>query len=130
MRDLSDLDHLRDTSKAVIDLYGSAGDGKNGRFFVPSESSPPLALCVLASVGGGWDHVSVSLPDRCPTWAEMEQIKRLFFKKSEVAMQLHVTEDNHISQHPYCLHLWRPKFPRRIPLPPGWMVGVKQVEAA
>ena len=37
-------------------------------------------LRVLFSDGLGWDHVSVSLADRCPTWAEMCFIKDLFLR--------------------------------------------------
>lgn len=102
-------------------------------------------LRVLAANGAGWDHVSVSRPDRCPTWDEMERIKRLFFKPDETAMQLHVPVSEHINHHPNCLHIWRPqtadeiaitklswgedwpkhypdKSPGRIPLPPSCMV--------
>lgn len=74
-------------------------------------------LTIVASIGGKWDHVSVSLSDRCPTWAEMELVKRAFFHDDETAMQLHVKPDDHISLHPYCLHLWRPHGVA-IPLPP------------
>jgi hypothetical protein len=52
----------------------------------------------------------------------MEQIKRLFFNDNEVAMQLHVTPDNHISVHPHCLHIWRPH-DVEIPLPPKEFVA-------
>ena len=64
--------------------------------------------CIFSN-GLGWDHVSVSLPTRCPTWAEMEFIKRTFFADDETAMQLHVPLAEHISHHPYCLHIWRPQ---------------------
>lgn len=81
------------------------------------EGGPRFA--VIASNGDGWDHVSVSTEGRCPTWEEMDRIKRLFFKHDEVAMQLHVAVSNHISCHPYTLHLWRPHGVKRaIPLPP------------
>lgn len=78
---------------------------------------------IIASVGHGWDHVSVSVRGqaRCPYWEEMDAIKRMFFKPHEVVMQLHPAESNHISNHPYVLHLWRPRGPA-IPLPPKWMV--------
>jgi hypothetical protein len=78
-------------------------------------------LRVIASHGMGWDHVSVSLQHRCPTWEEMEYVKRLFFKNDELAMQLHVTPDQHINNHPFCLHMWRPH-DKEIPLPPAIMV--------
>lgn len=71
-----------------------------------------------------WDHVSISTANRCPTWDEMEQIKRLFFEDHETAMQLHVPPADHINNHPYCLHLWRPTH-MEIPRPPGFMVGVQ-----
>lgn len=74
---------------------------------------------VVASNGDGWDHISVSTEGRCPTWEEMDRIKRMFFKPDEVAMQLHVAVKDHISCHPYTLHLWRPHGTKRaIPLPP------------
>jgi hypothetical protein len=75
---------------------------------------------IVASDGSAeipWEHVSVSLPDRCPTWDEMEWVKRRFWKADEIVMQLHVAVDDHINCHPYCLHLWRPVF-EQIPLPP------------
>lgn len=75
------------------------------------------ALNVMASNGGGWDHVSVSTSHRCPTWEEMEYVRGLFFRPSETVMQLSVPRSRHISIHPYCLHLWRPQ-DGQIPLPP------------
>lgn len=78
-------------------------------------------LRVIASVGEGWDHVSVSLIDRTPTWEEMELIKRKFFRPDETAMQLHVPIAEHININPNVLHLWRPHH-RPIPLPPKHLV--------
>jgi hypothetical protein len=101
--------------------FGCAGDETCG-LFILNGTNFKRALRVIASSGEGWDHVSVSLPERCPTWAEMEQVKRLFFRDDETAMQLHVPPTDHISIHPFCLHLWRPHG-AEIPRPPGWMVG-------
>ena len=41
-------------------------------------SYKPEAVVIVASWGGGWEHVSVSLARRCPTWEEMCMIKDLF----------------------------------------------------
>jgi len=79
-------------------------------------------LGVVASNGDGWDHVSVSTKDRCPTWDEMDYVKRCFFNDYETAMQLHVPASDHISYHPYCLHMWRPH-DVEIPRPPNELVG-------
>lgn len=99
------------------------GDGNNGAFLVPFRSAAGFVeLRCLASDGGGWDHVSVSLPDRCPTYEEMDAIKKLFWQDNETVMQLHVPTHLHVNYHPYCLHLWKPQG-KRIPLPPPDFVG-------
>lgn len=121
MRDLRELDRYRRHDRAVMDYYGWAGDGTTGAFLVPSPVDRQM-LAVIASSGEGWDHVSVSRRNRPPNWAEMEHVKRLFFRDDEVAMQLHVTPADHISVHPHCLHLWRPHAVA-IPLPPKDMVA-------
>jgi hypothetical protein len=59
----------------------------------------------------------------------MEHVKRLFFKDDETAMQLHVPPSDHLSLHPYCLHLWRPQ-DREIPRPPSIMVAPPEAGAA
>lgn len=121
MRDLHELDHYRDRAGARM-FYGWDGDGTCGMFTVRSPTDG-RDLKIIASSGEGWDHVSVSRPSRCPNWPEMEHIKRLFFREDEAAMQLHVPPSQHISFHPYCLHIWRPNDGREIPLPPADMVG-------
>jgi hypothetical protein len=120
MRDLTLLDIWRST-ETELHFAGTIGDHTCGAFLVPVGN---VKLNVIASNGEGWDHVSVSARDRTPTWDEMEAIKRMFFKDTETAMQLHVPPKQHINYHPYCLHLWRPH-DNRIPLPPQWMVGPK-----
>lgn len=120
MRNLNLLDIYRDASPSVRDRFGTIGDESSGAFMIPFEGRD---LRVVASSGDGWDHVSVSLSNRTPNWREMEHIKRLFFRDDETAMQLHVPPSDHISVHPYCLHLWRPNDGREIPRPPAWMVA-------
>ena len=118
MRNLHLLDAFRVNAS---DFFGDLGDGSCGAFRVSSPIDGG-ALNVLASSGGGWDHVSVSRVNRCPNWAEMEHIKRMFFREDEAAMQLHVPPAEHRSLHPHCLHLWRPK-DCEIPRPPADMVA-------
>ena len=121
MRDLNELDRWRLRGDRVLALYGSEGDGTCGAFKLISPTTRKLCLLVIASSGGGWDHLSVSHPKRVPDWAEMEHIKRLFFRDDETAMQLHVPPSQHINCHPHTLHLWRPT-DRDIPMPPGVFV--------
>lgn len=121
MRNLRLLDAHRVSGQA---LWGWDGDETCGAFRLPSPiDGQPLQ--VVASSGEGWDHVSVSRSNRCPNWPEMEFIKRRFFKDDETAMQLHVPPEDHINNHPNCLHLWRPQNVP-IPRPPAEFVGVKK----
>ena len=112
--------NLRELDKYRVEHFGHMGDHEVGAFLIPGYQGGQ-ALRVIAANGEGWDHVSVSLLDRCPSWGEMDYIKRLFFHDDETAMQLHVPHSDHINVHPYCLHLWRPHH-QTIPRPPGIMV--------
>lgn len=121
MRNLYEIDRYRYKGKEIIKLWGDTGNNKSGMFHLPSPvDEHPIR--VLASCGYDWDHVSASRIDRCPTWEEMEYVKKMFFRKNETVMQLHVPEEDHINCHPYCLHLWRPQF-MEIPRPPSILVG-------
>lgn len=102
-----------------------ASFGNNGVFFVPSRPGK-APFRVIASDGEGWEHVSVSLPDRCPTWGEMCSIKAMFWSDETTVMQLHPPRSQWVSNHAYCLHLWRP-IGQDIPAPPSWMVGYKEL---
>ncbi len=106
--------------------YSSEKDGNNGVFFIPrfGLNSP---LKVIVSDGMGWEHVSVSLPDRCPTWDEMCRIKDLFWDEQEVVMQLHPAKSEYVNNVSNCLHLWKP-INEKIPLPDSIMVGIKGLE--
>lgn len=78
-------------------------------------------LRIIVSTGGGWDHVSVSLADRCPSWLEMCRVKEMFFKDDECVVQFHPAVQDHINIHKNCLHLWRPQS-GKFPMPPKFMV--------
>ena len=89
------------------------GDRSNGYLVIPARR-----MTIIFSSGEGWEHVSVSHPDQCPTWEEMDMIKRKFWDDADVVMQLHVASGDHINIHNFCLHLWRP-LNANIPLPPS-----------
>ena len=115
-------------------LASDSSYGANGAFELPYGESKVLMhyLYVIASDGsdwneGGlpgepWEHVSVSLPHRCPVWEEMDFVKRIFWRDDETVMQLHVPRAAHINFHNHCLHLWKP-LGSAIPLPPPETVG-------
>jgi hypothetical protein len=109
------LEPLRDTSERVISHYGGTGDETCGVFRVKLKGAN---LLVVASSAGGWEHVSVSLRGRTPTWGEMDYVKQLFFENDEVAVQFHVTDGRKVDIHPNCLHLWRAPGGLMMPMPP------------
>jgi hypothetical protein len=80
--------------------------GNNGQFLIKSlKLVKPLR--VQASDGEGWEHVSVSLAERCPTWFEMCFVKDLFWGPDDLVVQFHPPKADYVDVHPYCLHLWR-----------------------
>jgi len=79
-------------------------------------------LVVICGCGESWDHVSVSLRHRCPTWDEMSFVKNLFFEPDEIAIQFHPPEKDYINVGKTVLHIWRP-WNQKIELPPKWMLA-------
>jgi hypothetical protein len=111
-----------------VPLHGDMGDAFNGAFHMPYKGrhmkKARAWLHVIASSGGGWDHISVSVTRelRLPTWAEMAWVKDHFFAAEECVMQLHPPASQYVNNGEV-LHLWRPQ-DEAIPLPPAWMVGI------
>ena len=106
------------------------GDGF-GAFRIPYRRTG-VTLVVIATDGDyrasgvgaeyAWEHVSVSLPNRCPNWLEMDFIKDIFWDATETVMQLHVPKADHRNLAETCLHLWRP-LNAEIPRPPSLAVA-------
>lgn len=98
---------------------GSRSDwGFNGMFELPGD------MKVICSDGMGWDHVSVSFPDRCPTWDEMCMVKNLCWNDDECVVQYHPPRSEYVNCHPFCLHLWKNQRVEA-PIPDPWLVGPK-----
>lgn len=107
MKDLHTLDKFR-LAADERRIYGMNGDGGNGCFKVHVNGR---SFKVIASSGGGWEHISVSpwseKRKACPSWEEMCAIKDLLFEPEECVVQFHPPESEYVNNHPYCLHLWR-----------------------
>jgi hypothetical protein len=130
--------HVPERYRVRTGPYGSdESRGNNGAFFAPNpgaRSGPPLKI--IASDGllvpgespelAGWEHVSVSLPNRCPTWEEMAHVKGLFWDADDCVVQFHPPESEYVNNRQFCLHLWR-KVDGKFPLPPSILVGYRGV---
>lgn len=99
--------------------------GNNGMFEVKLRLNQ--RVLIVASDGMGWEHVSVSRRDRCPTWDEMCQVKSLFWDASDCVVQFHPPQSEYVNNHPNCLHLWR-QAGGDFQLPPSILVGCKGVQ--
>lgn len=86
-----------------VELTGH--DGGAGMIYLNGIRQKPASI--VWSFGGGWDHVSIAFPNRCPTWEEMCKVKDLFFYDDETVIQFHPKKSEYVNKHPYCLHLWR-----------------------
>lgn len=124
MRNLTELENyrVRDMERKL----GVNGDSGNGYFKVYINGR---SFFVVASNGGRWEHISVSLCNQkrkaCPTWEEMCEIKDMFFEAEERVVQYHPPKSEYVNMHPYCLHLWRP-IDSDLPFPPSIFVGIKE----
>lgn len=114
---MKNLNYLNDKR---IDLFknGFLGDEHNGAFRINYQGANYL---VIAGVGNGWEHVSVSNNQRIPSWEVMCKIKELFFEDDETVVQFHPKKSEHVNIHPNCLHLWK-KIDEEFILPPRELV--------
>lgn len=103
-------------------LSSDSSFGNNGVFVIPGMNN--MDLMCIASDGQGWEHVSVSLKNRCPNWPEMCQVKDLFWGEEDCVIQFHPPKSEYVNCHPNCLHLWRPTN-KKILRPPSLLVGPK-----
>lgn len=78
-------------------------------FSIPLPNKKNKFLSVIASENpDGWNHVSVSLKTRTPTWEEMSYIKNIFFDDESCCLQFHPKKSQYVNLHDFCLHIWEP----------------------
>lgn len=124
----TDWTHLEPNRLRNTDYASKTGDTFG--FFIFQKGKAQIRAMACDALETGWEHVSVSVKyqnakgkiiDRCPTWEEMHEIKRIFWDDTECVMQLHPPQENYISNCDSCLHLWRPTG-TPIPTPPTTLV--------
>jgi hypothetical protein len=103
--------------------YASDPGAMWGAFMI---AGPKGRTLVIMSSGvdtdWNWEHVSVSVRGRNPTWDEMCYVKNLFWDEEECVIQYHPPKDRYVNYHPFCLHLWRP-LNAAVPMPPQILIG-------
>lgn len=115
------LDYLDQCRLRIGEMASTDSDGMAGAFVLGS------LLRVISSGPAGWrgngpwEHVSVSLEHRIPSWNEMNFVKAVFWGEEECVVQFHPPKSKYVNVHPNCLHLWKP--PYHFELPPKELIG-------
>ena len=86
---------------------GKSPHGVNYGWFTIHRVSGTLQVMSSGSGNSEWEHVSVSLRDRCPTWEEMCFVKNLFWHEEETVIQFHPKITKYVNKCKTCLHLWK-----------------------
>ena len=99
--------------------YSIWPDGEAPAGWVRFGSGEPFAefrckgrrLCVASSLdtdedGVAWLHVSLSLPNRLPSWQDVKMVKGLFMGPEVTAWQCLAPDSEWVNVHEYCFHLW------------------------
>lgn len=110
MKSLSEIEQ-----SVALQITDIGIDGGCGHLYLHGTKSKPAT--VVFSWGMGWEHVSVSYPNRTPTWDEMCRVKDIFWNEEECVVQYHPPKSEYVNFHPYCLHLWR-RIGEEYPMPP------------
>ncbi len=97
----------------------------NGNFYDPV--SQKKYYCIFTS-SLGWEHASVSTPNKTPSWEIMCRIKDIFWSGDECCIEYHPKEEDYVNMHEHCLHIWKP-IGIEIPMPPSIMIGFKEVSS-
>lgn len=123
---MSDWNYLNRFRVRTGPFASHEGFGCNGYFCLLIKNQK---VKVIASDGGGWQHVSVSLADHpksTPSYKVMQEVRRLFYEDEDWVVQFSPPKSEHINNHEGCLHWWRPT-DQQMPTPPSIMVGLKEL---
>ena len=113
---MKELKKIQDTKNLFIDASGT--DGFTGRYY---DKDTNKMLKYVFSWGMNWEHLSVSMPRKCPSWEQMCRMKDIFWDEDEVCVEYHPRRKDYVNMHSYCLHIWKP-IGVEIPTPPKILV--------
>ncbi len=120
---MKSIEEIKKTRNLFIEAE-TENDGMGGHY---TDVHNNKRLNFIFSYQLGWEHLSVSMPSKTPTWEQMCMMKDMFWNKDEVCIQYHPREEDYVNNHPHCLHIWKPT-DVEIPTPPSILVGFKDEE--
>lgn len=120
---MKNIDKIKDTPNLVIRAEAK-GDGLGGYYY---DKISDKRLNFIFSYQMGWEHLSVSMPNRTPSWEQMCRMKDIFWDENEACVQYHPKKEDYVNNHEHCLHIWKP-VDYELPTPPSIMVGFRNEE--
>lgn len=116
---MKNLEIIKQSNRLKIEE--EAEDGIMGYYFDPVNQKKYF---FIFSWSGGWEHLSISTPNKTPDWDTMCRVKELFWEDEEACVEYHPKKSEYVNQHPHCLHIWKP-LNVELPTPPSIYVGYK-----
>lgn len=120
---MKNIEEIKKTPNLFIEAE-TKNDGMGGKYY---DKYTGKWLNFIFSYQMGWEHLSVSMPSRTPTWNQMCVMKDIFWNKNEACVEYHPREEDYVNNHKHCLHIWRPTH-ETLPTPPSILVGFRSEE--
>ena len=120
---MKNIEEIKKTPNLFIEAE-TKNDGMGGKYY---DKYTGKWLNFIFSYQMGWEHLSVSMPSRTPTWEQMCIMKDRFWNKNEACVEYHPREEDYVNNHKHCLHIWRPTH-ETLPTPPSILVGFRSEE--
>lgn len=114
------IEEIRKTPNLFIEAEAE-NDGIGGKYY---DKYSGKYLNFIFSHQLGWEHLSVSMPGKTPTWDQMCVMKDIFWNEDEACVEYHPKKEDYVNNHQHCLHIWKPTN-ETLPLPPSILVGFR-----
>lgn len=117
---MKSLEEIKSTPNLVIEAEAE-NDGIGGKYY---DKYSGKFLNFIFSYQMGWEHLSVSMPNKTPSWEQMCMMKNIFWNEDEACVEYHPKKEDYVNNHKHCLHIWKPAN-EVLPLPPSILVGFR-----
>lgn len=117
---MKSIEEIKNTTNLFIEAE-AANDGMEGKYY---DKHSGKWLNFIFSYQLGWEHLSVSMPNKTPSWDQMCMMKDIFWEEEEACVQYHPRKEDYVNNHKHCLHIWKPT-EEALPIPPSILVGFR-----
>lgn len=115
---MKSIEEIKKTPNLIIEAE-TDNDGMGGKYY---DKYSNKWLNFIFSYQLGWEHLSVSMPGKTPSWDQMCVMKNIFWNENEACVEYHPKKEEYVNDHEHCLHIWKPT-EVELPTPPTILVG-------